>query len=744
MRVAVLSLIILLFFFNSNKVYSGTVTMPSTLTTDTTDFVLLSSSGTTPSISGYTGTLLVSAVASDGNIKVTSVTNLMQAAGYCNYPSDNSSVPSQCTGNSLTEIGFRGTQDDINNALATLSFKGDGAAGSPTITVAVTPAGTNYFSGNGHYYELVTGTINWEDAKTAAEASTYLGLTGYLVTITSEAENNFIKNKIGTNTWIGGSDDATHTSNTHPAISLDLGQGTALAGEGTWEWVSGPENGKTFFCQVAIESTTPGVNKADPAHEDCTVASGYSYANWLTDEPNDHPSAEDGDENCAHMYGSPSGRKGKWNDLHCTRDTTGAYVIEYGGTAGESATVSGQTTLTIRSTEVSGFNAFDDKQVSGMANAQTEHAKRFMFNTTNQVMRRMEQFRRVGINKSTRIKDMKLSLSNQNNYKEQIPPELFDYYIDKYKNLSSKNIDDLISELPLTKYLKENYNMTPKDWAFWTAGSINKGRLNLSSGGDLGIINRTESFLLGADVNYNKGSLFGLVFRREDDQSNIGTKDSTGFLARSNNFSLYNTWQGSEKNYIDSFLGFGKTTYATTRITDTSNPSNVVKGKFKANQIFGSVKYNLKNVRKNYKFHNYSKFDLGFVNFDGYSETGSSSSKLKFDKRELETSSISLGSAVEKEIYLTDSLFIPYFKIDFNKDLTDGSDIQANFVGETTKYNTTIEKKYNSMIILETGFDWFLDNGWNIKSVFSRIDKDGVGHENLIELRAVKSRQNLY
>ena len=740
MRVAVLSLIILLFFFNSNKVYSGTVTMPSTLTTDTTDFVLLSSSGTTPSISGYTGTLLVSAVASDGNIKVTSVTSLMQAAGYCNYSSDNSSVPSQCTGNSLTEIGFRGTQDDINNALATLSFKGDGAAGSPTITVAVTPAGTNYFSGNGHYYQLVTGTINWTNAKTAAEASTYEGLTGYLVTITSAAENNFIKNKIATNTWIGGSDDATHTSNTHPAITSG-GAGSdptdGLAGEGTWEWVSGPDNGKTFHCQEKIEP------KADPAHPDCTVASGYEYVNWLTNEPNDHNSETDGQENCAHMYGS-GGNKGKWNDLPCT-NTVGAYVIEYGGTAGESATVSGQTTLTIKSTEVSGFNAFDDKQVSGMANAQTEHAKRFMYNTTNQVMRRMEQFRRVGINKSTQIKDMRLTLANnQNNYSELIPPEFFNNYIDKYKDLSTENINDLISELPLTKYLKENYNMTPKDWAFWSAGSINKGRLNLSSGGDLGIINRTESFLVGADVNYNKGSLFGLVFRHEDDQSNIGTKDSTRFLARSNNFSLYNTWQGSEKNYIDSFLGFGKTTYATTRIIDTSNPSNVVKGKFKANQIFGSVKYNFKNVRKNYKFHNYSKFDFGFVNFDGYSETGSSSSKLKFDKRELETSSISLGSAVEKEIYLTDSLFIPYFKIDFNKDLTDGSDIQVNFVGETTKYNTTIEKKYNSMIILETGFDWFLDNGWNIKSVISRIDKDGVGHENILELRAVKSRQNLY
>ncbi len=742
MRVAVLSLIILLFLFNSNKVYSGTVTMPSTLTTDTTDFVLLSSSGTTPSISGYTGTLLVSAVASDGNIKVTSVTSLMQAAGYCNYESDNSSVPSQCTGNSLTEIGFRGTQDDINNALATLSFKGDGAAGSPTITVAVTPAGTNYFSGNGHYYQLVTGNINWINAKTAAEASTYEGLTGYLVTITSAAENNFIKNKIATNTWIGGSDDATYTSNTHPAITSG-GAGNSnphgLAGEGTWEWVSGPDNGKTFHCQEKIEP------KADPAHPDCRVASGYEYVNWLNNEPNDHHSDKDGQENCAHMYGSGD-NKGKWNDLPCT-NTVGAYVIEYGGTAGESATVSGQTTLTINSTEASGstYTAFNDKQVSGMINAQTEYAKRFMFNTTNQVMRRMEQFRRVGINKSTRIKDMRLTLANdQNNYSKQIPTELFDYYIDEYKNLSAKNVDDLISKLPLTKYLKENYNMTPKDWAFWTAGSINKGRLNLSSVGDLGIINRTESFIVGADVNYDKGSLFGLALRHEDDQSAIGMKDSTGFLARSNNFSLYNTWQGSEKNYIDSFLGFGKTTYATTRIVDLANPSNVVKGKFKAKQVFGSVKYNFKNVHKNYKFHNYSKFDIGFVNFDGYSETGSSSSKLKFGKRELETSSISVGSAIEKEIYLTDSLFIPYFKLDFSKDLTDGSDIQANYVGNTTKYNTTIDKNFSSMIIFETGFDWFFDNGWNIKSVISRTDKDGLGHENLLELRAVRSRQNLY
>ena len=55
---------------------------------------------------------------------------------------------------------------------------------------------------------------------------------------------------------------------------------------------------------------------------------------------------------------------------------------------------------------------------------------------------------------------------------------------------------------------------------------------------------------------------------------------------------------------IDSFLGYGETTYDTTRIVDTSNPTNVVKGEFKANQIFTSIKYNFKNTYKNLKIHN--------------------------------------------------------------------------------------------------------------------------------------------
>ena len=220
--------------------------MPSSLVADTSSFVTLSDSGTTPSISDYTGTLLVSVTASDGNIKVTTTTNLKQTTGYCGYTSDSDNEPTDCTGNSLTEIGFRGTQDDINTALATLAFKGDGTTGSPTVTLSVTPAGSLYNSANGHYYQVINvgSAITWSAAKTAAEASTFNGLSGYLASITTKQENDFIYAKAGKNAWLGGTDRAA---------------------EGCWKWSGGPDDGKIF---------TAGNDADNASSGDCVVEVG--------------------------------------------------------------------------------------------------------------------------------------------------------------------------------------------------------------------------------------------------------------------------------------------------------------------------------------------------------------------------------------------------------------------------------------------------------------------------------------
>jgi hypothetical protein len=79
---------------------------------------------------------------------------------------------------------------------------------------------------NGHFYEFVSAPLTtWPDARAAALASSYLGQSGYLATVTSGAENAFLA-ALSPTGWLGGSDEAN---------------------EGTWIWVDGPEAGQVFW-----------------------------------------------------------------------------------------------------------------------------------------------------------------------------------------------------------------------------------------------------------------------------------------------------------------------------------------------------------------------------------------------------------------------------------------------------------------------------------------------------------------
>ena len=112
---------------------------------------------------------------------------------------------------------------------------------------------------NGHYYQRFDNTMTWHDAKAYCER-----IGGYLATVTSKAENDFVYNKLASLSpyemvWIGATDEAE---------------------EGAWEWMGGED---------------------------------WDYTNWPGDEPN----------NCSGIehylvYFTPQdplGRAGFWNDL---------------------------------------------------------------------------------------------------------------------------------------------------------------------------------------------------------------------------------------------------------------------------------------------------------------------------------------------------------------------------------------------------------------------------------------------
>ncbi len=99
---------------------------------------------------------------------------------------------------------------------------------------------------NGHYYEPVNTAVTWTEALNLAGAKSYLGLKGYLLTVTSTEGNqwatNFVSTSITTG-WDSGS------------VCLAASD---YVSEGTWKWMGGPENGSTFWLGASTGSTVNG------------------------------------------------------------------------------------------------------------------------------------------------------------------------------------------------------------------------------------------------------------------------------------------------------------------------------------------------------------------------------------------------------------------------------------------------------------------------------------------------------
>ena len=184
-------------------------------------------------------------------------------------------------------VAIVGTQAQLNAALD-LAVLNEVCVSSRHITGAVTPGvdGLIYNDVNGHWYQDVHGAaINWDDAKTLADAATLAGGTGhgYLATLTSAQENTLIGNAFSDNAYFGASDSVT---------------------EGEWFWVDGPEAGTKFYSAGA--------------------AVAGQFNSWNSGEPSDSNGAED--------YGMLWAAN-NWNDGGGSG--FGEYLVEFGGMAGD-------------------------------------------------------------------------------------------------------------------------------------------------------------------------------------------------------------------------------------------------------------------------------------------------------------------------------------------------------------------------------------------------------------------------
>lgn len=223
------------------------------------------------------------------------------------------------------------------SVLQQVTYQNTSAAPTMADRTATISLGSNlYFAETGHYYEFVSDRhITWSDAKAAAEAKSFYGLPGYLVTVTSEEENAFIAAKLQGHGWMGANDADQDKQ---------------------WSWVTGPEAGTVFYIQKATNGCGVGAASTQP-----TDSNGASYySNWASGEPNDAGGQAGigctGGEDYAHFLAE----SGQWNDFpddpelrnyrsNTTSDgkfSTDGYVVEYGGMPGDSTlALSGEVTI---------------------------------------------------------------------------------------------------------------------------------------------------------------------------------------------------------------------------------------------------------------------------------------------------------------------------------------------------------------------------------------------------------------
>ena len=204
------------------------------------------------------------------------------------------------SGTAVSDLAFTGSQTAVNAALAGLQLKTGTVRRDFIVNVSASVvSGSVVQSGvTQSFYEYVpSAKITWDAARTAAATRTYGGVQGYLVTITSSAENTFVKDRIevggvpATNVWIGASDADE---------------------EGVWRWVTGPEgvNGGTVFWRSGTGTVT--------------------YDSWAGSEPNN----SGGNEHAAVTnWGTANGT---WNDLRGTNsNSVKGYVVEYSEWGGQ-------------------------------------------------------------------------------------------------------------------------------------------------------------------------------------------------------------------------------------------------------------------------------------------------------------------------------------------------------------------------------------------------------------------------
>ena len=208
--------------------------------------------------------------------------------------------PGSVTFTDVSTITFTGPSVDVTTALSErLNWTARDAPERSYLRLSISVG--SFYEGlvtdttTGQRYLQSEDLLSWVDARDAAAALSYNGLTGYLATITSPEENSFVTAQAGGATaYIAATSEIEYIN---PLLAPENQYATEFDARGRYHWGAGPEAGMEI-----------------------------TWAQWFPGEPNGYAS-----ERC--LLTNWGGPNGQWNDGGCA--PAYIYLVEFGGVGTE-------------------------------------------------------------------------------------------------------------------------------------------------------------------------------------------------------------------------------------------------------------------------------------------------------------------------------------------------------------------------------------------------------------------------
>ena len=344
----------------------------------------------------------------------------------------------------------------------------------------------------------------------------------------------------------------------------------------------------------------------------------------------------------------------------------------------------------------------ENKDRTGIAEAQIDLAKRTMEYATDSALNRLRWIRR---NKE------KQNLTNHNinfDFSNPIMAKLA-------QKISTSNTEDKLEE-------------KNQDVFYWSEGSISLGKIGDSSISSSKKIN-TDALTFGFDKFIDEKSLSGFALRFGKNDTDVGSLGSN-LDTETYNLTFYNTTsKDDDTKFIDTILGFGKLNYEILTALDNKNLTAEREGY----QLYGTIRVKDEIKKDNLAFIPSVQLDLGRSFLNSYNESGKGA--ISVDSQDVRTNKLRAAISLVDDLSKDDYIFKKHGKFEYSADFDRSSNFKYTYVSDpNTRFSEELSSGALHNFSGELGLDMVLKNNFSIFLIYEREQAIGYGHTDQIHI----------